>query len=295
MDAPVDSLAAFSVEIESLRLVDADGERTDNLLDEPTTVELLGLQTSSTWLSSAGMPLGTYESAELQFDPASVSAMAMDGSSVPVTTNGSTLVAEFDSPLVVDDEEDYARLLLDVDLTESLSGDVDGMVFDATGSAELDDGSTDQPLDELHGLVTSFSFANRMMVLTAYADGDQEHELGSVTVELGESVRLRDHEGDTYESEADFFEDLVVGSSFLEIDGDLSANGIVIATKVEVEDHDSGSRSEDFKIEGIVLEVGDGSFQLLVVEIEKGEDLAQPVVPTEIAEHPLLGPSTGRF
>ncbi|MEE8467094.1 MAG: hypothetical protein V3T22_01485 [Planctomycetota bacterium] len=67
--------------------------------------------------------------------------------------------------------------------------------------------------------------------------------------------------------------------TLLEVHGDLGSGGVVEADRIEVEDQNAGANvAGEIKIEGLVASTSAGCFDLLIMEIEKGAGIAQPVL-----------------
>lgn len=277
-DAPVDELLSFELTVDSLRLQDPGGTFTPNLLAAPVRLEFLGLQETFAWVASAAPPKGTYSAVEVRFETTSVEARAQDGSSVTVTVLSDTLSASLPAGSQLD--SGYARFLVDLDLRESLSGDVGlgAITFDPSGSATLRDGGEDARIDEIEGVVQSLDRSARRLVLDAYADGNPALSLGDVVVQLSDATLLLDDQDQLIPDEQTFLDGLVLGTTLLEVHGDLTSAGRIDATRIEVEDAIGGGNTVA-RIEGLVLAVDPGtSFELLIREIEKGQSLVQSVL-----------------
>jgi Domain of unknown function (DUF4382)/Domain of unknown function (DUF5666) len=279
-DAPTDELLSFSARVTELRLRNSTGGESGNYLPAPVTLEFLGLQGVSAWLSSSAVPVGNYDAVLLRFDPSSINAKALNGDSVSVTSGSNQLTASLSSPLQVD-EGGYVRFEADLDLNSSLSGEVSSgsLIFNPTGSCSVG-GQSSTAIDEFKGVVQSFDSVNQTLLMQAYVDDDLIVPLGPVTVTVDGSTALFNDDNQAFASTAAFFSYLVTGSTLLEVHGNLSADGQVIATKIEVEDQVGGISGGNtlVRIEGIVTDLDEGSFELLIQEIVKGAAVAQPVL-----------------
>ncbi|HIG11049.1 MAG: hypothetical protein ABGY71_00660 [bacterium] len=274
-DAPVTGLLSFTVTIDELRLVDSTLVPSANLLVTPVPVEFLGLQTQSAWLTNSPFPAGTYGGAQVVFDPASIKARAKDGSVVPVTVGpgDEVLGVSFDTNLQVSGSTDFSRVLIDLDLTESLSGSVlTSLVFEPSGSVNI--AGTDEPIDEVRGIVGSFSETQGQVVIDAFVDDDMAVALGKLTITVPPGIPLMREDGALYLTSVGFFSDLVANSTLLEVHGTLGTDGRITADAIEVED----SAQDVVKLEGIVANTSAGMFDFRLVEIERGAALAEPVL-----------------
>lgn len=278
-DAPVTDLLSFTVDVTEARLVDPLGGVSANLLGGARRVELLGLQGKARWLNSGGLPEGTWNGLRLHFATNTAAAVAKSGASVPVTVSSPVLASDFAAPLVVDDEGDYQRLLVDVDLSSSLSGDLTGLVFQPDGRVVVDSGVSAQQLDEFRGTVLTSDASANSMTVRAYVDDDLSVALGDLVVTVASGANLYRVDGLAYATSADFFADLVGGATTLEVHGTLGSGGAVTADEIHIEDQDGGSSSAgEVELEGIVESLAAGSFDLRVAEIEKGASIAGPVL-----------------
>lgn len=282
-DAAVDELLAFRTTVTSIVLEDALGMPTPNPLGGYVSVELLGLDTSDLWLTSVDVPPGTYVSATISFVPGSYVALDSFGAPVTVTAVADELTVVFAAPLVITDDS-HQRLSIDISLEDSLSGDVGtGMIsFDPQGTIAIstdDSPGADSAIDEFKGLVTAEDLADQNFTVDAFVDDDLAVALGSVTVQVSASTLLVDDNGVVLPNVGAFFAAISSALSVVEVHGVLKADGFVSATKVEIEDNAGGSGlDDDIKIEGLVIGKDVASFELLIVEIEKGFALADPVL-----------------
>lgn len=277
-DAPVDDLLSFSARVESIKLRVDGGSLTSNLLDGSLDVEFLGLAALQRWLGTARIPAGTYSGIELEFVPASYVARDLNGALVPVTATGNELLLTFTAPFTVD-ATGYRRILVDLDLATSLTGTVPAWItFDPQGSASDDDGSVEFPIDEIRGRVVAFDAANFEMTVDAFADSDQTVALGRITVTVPQTATLIDDDDASFPDREAFFDALVAGTTFVEVDGNL-IDGTVNATVVQVDDNGAGGGDALVRIEGRILALTGGTtIDLALREIEKGEAVAQPVL-----------------
>ncbi len=279
-DAPVDDLSSFSITVAELRLLDGLGAPSANLLSAPVTLELLGLQTSSAWVASVAPPTGTWSGLRVAFTPGSSVARADDGTPVAVTEAATTFDAAFSAP-VVTGATGYDRLVVDVDLASSLAGNVTAppILFDPEGTVASSTGS--EPIDEIKGIVQAIAAGNSELTIDAFADGDLSLPLGEVRVRVSGSTLLLADDDLPFASTAAFFAALVPSQTLLEVHGQLGNQGVVQATRIEIEDQDGGvSSSSVVEIEGRIvgLDTMTSTFDLLIQEIEKGGAIANPVL-----------------
>ena len=278
-DATVDDLLAFRGTLDEVRLRRVEQTTSANLLAAPIAIDFLELEDRLGWISTADVPAGDYDAILLTFVPGSCSALAQDGSPVTVNALSNQLVATFTPMLSVDGG--YLRLEADLDLAASLSGDVSSgsIDFDPMGSSRSSDGSGSATIDEIEGVVLSVDQVADELLLDAYVDDDALIPLGEITVRLTVDTLLLEEDGAPFPSQAEFYATLVPNASLLEVHGRVGANGVVEATRIEVEDELGGGGPVAVEIEGIVGAIGAGSsFELLIREIEEGAAIAAPVL-----------------
>lgn len=280
-DAAVDELLAFAVDVTAVHLVDAAGTQGPNLLQGARRVELLGLQTSGEWLFRARPAAGTYTGARFVIDGGSVAATALDGSAVAVTTTSTTIESPFPVPLTVG-PAGHARLVLDVDLSDSLSGTLAAppLTFSPVVDSILP-GTGSYGIDEFDGIVRSFDAAAGTVRVDAYVDDSLTAVLGEVTVSVPPGAVLVRDDDAPFATRAAFFAALVANSTLLEVHGALLPGATVEAQRIEVEDHQGGGGSSAgrVEIEGRVTSHTPGSgFDLLIIEVEEGQAIAGPVL-----------------
>ncbi|MBK7644732.1 MAG: DUF4382 domain-containing protein [Planctomycetes bacterium] len=274
-DAPANELLAFQATIDDVRLVQQGGAESANLLAAPVTLELLSLQTSSAWLASQELPAGTYTGVHLSFTPGSYVARRNDGSTVDVLASSDDLLVSFATPITLG-PGNYRRAQLDVDLANSLSGLLSAppLDFAPQGFLSDDSGHVESSIDEIHGLVQSVSAQQNSLVMSAYVDDDSQVSLGDVQVQVGTATLLVQDNGSLFADRASFFASLTPGSSLLEVHGSL-ANGVVQATRIEVDDNSAGGGSANLvRLKGLVLGMGPGStFQVSIISVPQGSSI----------------------
>lgn len=281
-DAPLDDLSSFALTVTALRLSDGVGGATPNLLAGSVDVEFLGLQDDWLWLASVMPPAGTWQSVEVEFAPGSAAARATDGTPVAVTELGTQLVASFPEQLVIQ-ATGYDRILIDLDLSESLTGDVGSppILFDPEGSSSSSNGSSSATIDEIKGLVQVVQQGSSKVVIDAFVDDDLNLALGPVEVSVtGQTLLLMENKA-PFASQAAFFTALQVGQTLLEVHGALGSSGVVQATRIEIEDQFGGGiTANSVEIEGRIVDLDSVgmTLELLIQEIEKGSSLAGPVL-----------------
>jgi hypothetical protein len=278
-DGPADDLLAFQAEVASIRLRRTDLTLTPNLLAGATTFDFLELEDSLGWVVTGPLEKGDYDAAVVDFTSGSYVALAKDGSAVTVNALSDQLVASFPATLSVGGG--YRRVEIDLDLDDSLDGDVQGGMidFDPAGSSSSSNGSTDATIDEIKGTVVSVDAGAGRLVVDAFVDDDLNVALGEITVALEAGALLLMEDGTAFASESAFFMALVPGSTLLEVHGDVGASGLVRASRIEIEDALGGGGLVVVEIEGTVVDLSPGTgFELLLREVEKGAATAGPVL-----------------
>ena len=284
-DGPPKDLVAFHLTVDQVRLLGSGGNpKTKNLLDGSRRVELLGLEGEAAWLASVSVPPGTYGGVRLGFVAGSLAARAKDGTTVPLTTSVTQLDLAFAAPVEVTGKTDYDRVTIDVDLEESLTGDLAGMDFAPEGRVADEDGTSLAPVDELRGVLSAVTAFGTELELELYADDDLVHRIGTIPVLVDASTALFDELGAPYADASAFFAALIEGETLLEVHGSLSTTGDgedprLVARIVFVEDHNQGDNVEDeVKLTGLVAATASGDLELLWSSVEKGAAVADPVI-----------------
>jgi hypothetical protein len=278
-DAPVDELLSFSVTIDELRLVDAGGTATANVLLGETSIDLIGAGLAPRWVTRGDLPEGTFTAVRMSLVAGSASAVSRGGAPVSINMLSTSFDAPFAAPVSIHSSS-YGQVSVDVDLASSLSGDVNAppLDFDPQGVAGYAGNGASVAIDEVKGVVQSANAANESLVIAGFADGDQTVSLGDVTVDIEPTTLLLDHFGAEFASHAAFFASLAPATTLLEVHGNLVA-GHVKATRIDVEDSGSGDNYV-VKIDGRIsnLDTLANSFDLLIIEVEKGDSVAAPVL-----------------
>ncbi|HIG85645.1 MAG TPA: hypothetical protein EYQ25_01245 [Planctomycetes bacterium] len=281
-DAPIPGLLAFQGTVTELHLELIGGGSTVNLLPTPVDVEFLGLQGTLGWLSSLeSVPQGTFSGLRLVFQPGAYIARANNGSDVAVVATADELLVTFPAPQTVDGSA-YHRFEIDLNLEDSLSGEIASppLNFDPVGTALAGNGQLATDIDEIKGVITGFDPANLAFVMDAFVDDDYLLPLGPVTVTVNSATLVFQENGLPFSSIASLFAAMTVGQTAVEVHGQLGANRVVAATKVEVEDQDAGATGgSKVKIEGLIAALVPGvSFDLTIREIEGAEATATPIL-----------------
>lgn len=280
-DATVDGLLSFTVKVQSLRLVNSStGALTPNVLAEDLAIELIGAGLAPRWVSRARLPVGTYSGVQATLeDTATPIALSLSGSTVAVTQTATTFTTNFPSPLSVVAGK-FPQIVLDIDLGASLTGSVatPPIVFNPTGIVTTQDNATlPVGIDEVEGVVRSVN-GTTDFVVDAFADDDRTVALGLITITPSPTALLLDDSGIAYADVGAFFAALTPNTTGVEIHGSL-VNGGISATRIEVEDV-GGDVAYVVKLEGIAQNVDTAlnTFDLLVIEVEKGGALANPLL-----------------
>lgn len=303
-DAPADALATFVARFDSVRLVRDDGSESAPLVAVPVAVELTGLRDRVAWIGSAALATGTYEAVRARFAPGAVEARDLDGAPVAIDAQADVLDAPLAVPLVLR-QDDYARVVLDVDLGASLAGDVaaGSLRFDPRGSAEASDGSVPVPLDDLDALVTARDLAAGTFAARATVGDARTVALRTVDVRTGADTLLVGPLQDVFAQTALYLTLLTPGLAVVELEGVLGKDGALRARCVELEDQ-NGLAGTRFPVEleaRVVARPQPNLATLLVREVTRGEGLAGPVlsglgratVDVLIDPAPLLSSSDG--
>lgn len=275
-DAPRDDLLTFSAVVQSVRLQREDLSFTGDLLgSREFEVEFLGLNGALAFLVKGKISAGTYVAVEIGFKPGAYLAKADDSSPVTIVAASDTYLAPLPAPLMVA-TGDYVRFAVDLDLLNSLTGDVGtgSIDFGPEGSCDSNDGSEDALIDELKGTVVSSSLATGRVVVDGFV-GEPPVTVGRVGVHVGITTVLLDNDNAALSLEAFFAS--IPGGTLLEVHGNLAVGGVVEATRIEIEDAGGGGASVA-RIAGVVTNIAGGQFGLQIAQIKDGAAVVQPVL-----------------
>jgi hypothetical protein len=141
-DAPMASVASFSVQIQSVELTDSTGN-TASLISGTPTVDFARFNGLQTLLDMNGVPAGTYTGVTITLGPAtlgyldttttppSISTYSTTSTTNPLTLTTSTVQLPLDKPLVVTTGGVPVGLRMDFDLQNSIgvsNGNITGTV-----------------------------------------------------------------------------------------------------------------------------------------------------------------------
>ncbi|MFT5049730.1 MAG: hypothetical protein ACI8QZ_001123 [Chlamydiales bacterium] len=272
-------LLSFTVTIDELRVLDRLGAAGVNLLPVPVELELIGSASAAHWIARAALTLDDASGVRVVFDPASAGARDMFGAALDVTVDTPVRDQPLDDALPT---ADHVRLVLDLDLRTSLQRDSGPPVllhFEPDGRALVETGATLRAIDEIKGRVRSIAPANQTLDVDALVDDDGLIALSPATVRLGAATVLVDENGTLFPSQEAFFAMLQPAQTLVEVHGALGVDGELIATRIEIEDQAAGAgTTQRVEIEGLVLNLGIGVFDLLIREVEKGAPIVAPVL-----------------
>ncbi len=279
-DATVDELLAFRTTISSIAMVTDTGIVGSNIMVAPVTIDLIGAGASPRWVSREDLPEGTFRGVALTLAPGSSTAIDRAGAAVSVTQTNSSFELPFATPVAISSGS-YHQIVLDIDLSVSLSGSAatPPILFDPAGTAALGVGAgSSSVIDEVKGIVRSTDSGNNQIFIDAFSDGDLSLPLGRVTVNINGSTLLLNDDGTVFANSADFFNALFPSTTLLEVHGSL-VGGSITSTRVEIENNGGGA-SHVVKIDGRIanLDTLTNSFDLEIIEIEKGSSLATPAI-----------------
>ncbi|HTF91376.1 MAG TPA: hypothetical protein VK843_23395, partial [Planctomycetota bacterium] len=252
-----------------------------NLLAVPLTIDLIGADAAPRWVLRQDLPAGTFRGVALDITPASTQAIDRAAAAITVTETATAFEVFFPAPVTIT-ATGYRQLVLDIDLPLSLSGTVAAppLLFDPTGTASLTLGGTaSSAIDEVQGTVLTTTPGTNRLSIDAFADGDLTLPLDETTVSLTAGTLLIDEAGLPFASTAAFYAALVTGTTVLEVHGTLTG-GIIVASRIEVEDDGVGNPAYVVKIDGRIvnLDTVADTFDVEVIEIEKGSATAGPII-----------------
>ena len=270
------SLFALEAEVEEVRLVRDDGARSENLLSERASLELVGQTGSASWLVRDTISVGAYDALEITFDPSTVLAADGAGARTPLPMGEATVTVDIAPALEAQAGRD-ARVTLEIDLGTSVVTDpVSGASSFAPDLEAFLDRAT--PVEGVLGALVEAAPAQRSLTVDATQSTSR---LGAVGVELDDDTMLLDLDGTPFASEAAFQASVRAGVSVLRVGGVLDADGRVAADEIRIGGPLGGPTLLDtVRIEGQVLHVDDraGFFVLLMRRIEEGAAEARPAL-----------------
>lgn len=278
-DAPVDTLSSASMTVTTVQLERPDGTRTGNLLDAPRRFDLLGLALRPALLSLLNAPEGSYVAAHVAVDPSDVELRDLNGDLVPVTVVSSaarSAFADFGPALLRVSDDGFEAVDLDIHLASSLADDplqAGAMLLDLTLRASQSDGALE--LDEFRGRVVSVDPSASSFVARVIDDSSPNADFGRFEVVVADGDLMFDDDGLPFGSAQAFLAAISTGT-VVEVKGTLLASGRFDASVAEIED----GASTLVEIEGKILSISAASqtFTLLLLEIEKGAAVADPVL-----------------
>ncbi|MFQ5750104.1 MAG: DUF4382 domain-containing protein, partial [Planctomycetota bacterium] len=278
-DSPIDGLSSVSLTITAVTLKRADGTFTANLLSSPRTFNFLGLARRQAILSQSELPADTYREISVTVDPNSVSAGDLNGAVVPVAVASGTDSDGFSgsgSSRLKVVEGKFKTVSIDLDLANSLDNDPNvpgGLILDLRIRGRQE--TADVELDSFRGEVISVNRAGSSFILKVEDDDAPNDSFGRATVKVQDGDFLADAQGVSLATADAFLAALSPGTE-VEGKGSMSPSGGIDASILRIED-DLEFR---VKLKGRIDAIDNvaGTFDLLLKEIDKGRDLAQPVL-----------------
>ena len=274
-DAPTDALSSFEITLLDVTLTRTDGATTGNLLPSPRTVDLLALRITSALLAVVPVPPGSYASALLTFDPASIVARGKTGAPVPVAVNGNLASGLFALPVAFE-RDDHVKLHFEFPLDDALVADGGGgFVFTPLLTPTRRHGSDDS-LDDLHGRLLSADAASGTLRVDLFSDDDSASR-GQLTIAIDPTTLLVDDDGNLFASPAALFAFLLAGD-WIEARGGLGDDGLLHATFLHAERDDGGASVA--RIAGTItgLDLPNSNLTLRLKSIEEGASVVNPVL-----------------
>ena len=242
-DTPPASLTSFSVTIDRIVVDPASGSPVTVFPPEsdPSAekiVNLLDLVGFSSIISTIAVPAGDYTGAHVEFDNA---AAAAGVDPVAVVPDSGVVNLSFVTPVTVT-EGNLTPLLMDFNLTASLTDGGPGTVLlDPSIARDEDENENEIELSEFHGKVVSVDVDQKSFVVdvtTRQRNHNDPVVVGQVTVKVDDKTVFEDIAG---------LSALAAGNE-VEVKGMLQTDGSVLASKVELKQHDEG---EDLNDDGV--------------------------------------------
>jgi len=276
-DAAVDGLSSVCLTVQAVQFRRPNGTLTANLLKAPRRFNFLQLQNLQALLGLVEIPRGTFFSAVISVDPTTVEARDMNGAPVAVSVVSSSDEKEFEgsaSSRLKVKGGGFQTVALEIDLANSVdSNPGGGIFFDLNLRAREEMGSVD--LDSFSGRVTSVNRPGSFFTMDLEDREDSGEDHGRFRVDVQDSDFLFDSQGTPFATAAAFLASLAVGKK-VNVRGTMKGNGRIDASSAG-EDDDSSVLA---KIKGRIQSIDTvaGTFDLLILEIEKGRSTVQPVL-----------------
>ncbi len=223
-DAPIPSVLAFQITIDSLTL--SDGNNSVAVISSPTTVEFSRLLGLRTLLALNSVPVGRYSSATITLSSPIISYLDLTTTPASVSTipnptlTQSTLTVPLDPALLVS-QNGLGGLHMDFRLRESLQldagGQITGVVNPVIRVRALRPEDDDNHIDELRGGLSSVNVAAGSFVL-------QRPNGRQFTIVVSQQTQFEGTDGLTS----------MVPPAIVEVSGRVQADGSILAQNVEV-------------------------------------------------------------
>lgn len=277
-DAGVDTFSKVEITVSGLQLREPGGGLSAELLQAPRTFDFLGLSEKQALLALApDVPQGTYD--RLQLTVSAVEVLDLAGLPVVVTLGDVTsevdLTLATGGPLTFDGS--FSPCAIDIDLDRSFApntGSPGDFLFDLAFTASP---TASDALDEFRATVASVDVAGSRFFARLIEDGVAGN-FGLLEVRVADGDYLVHDDGRTFATAAGFLQELDAGE-IVQVSGSLRLNGVFDASRV-IEEDDGPSGSSRIEFEGVVrtLNTGAQTFELLILEIEKGGSIASPIL-----------------
>ncbi|MFQ5748800.1 MAG: DUF4382 domain-containing protein [Planctomycetota bacterium] len=276
-DAAVDGLSSVCLTVQAVQFRRPNGTLTANLLKAPRRFNFLQLQNLQALLGLVEIPRGTFLSAVISVDPATVEARDMSGAPVPVSVVSSSDEKAFEgapSSRLKVKGGDFQTVALEVDLAGSVDSDPGGGIFfDLNFRARREMGSVD--LDSFSGRVISVDRSGSFFLMELEDREDSGEDHGRFRVDVQDSDFLFDAQGTPFATARAFLAALAPGKK-VDVRGTMKGNGRIDASSAGEDDDSSVVARIKGRIQSI--DPAAGTFELLILEIEKGRSTVQPVL-----------------
>lgn len=226
-----EDLSSLSVTVTEVELVDDRGGATPNLLPSPTEVDLLALSGQHALLALGPAPSGVYAEVRATIDPQSIRARDANGNVVDIPVAHASASVLADRPIVVG-PDGIVPFGVEIPILDCLTDGPSGREFSLV--IRVPELPNDVVLDVVVGRVTRELQGEGRFVIEVVR-GDDETPVGPITVAIDSQTVLLDDDGREFPSAGAFFDDLKPGD-LVEVNGQLRADGTLLADSVEIED-----------------------------------------------------------
>lgn len=272
-DTPPAGVSILSFEITVTGAVLHQGTTDVSILNSPVKVEITQLETESAFLSTQGVPAGTYDGITVTFASPEMTIQNNSGAAVAGCAAGAVCddITPPLSPASVDfsgnppfplslTADTATGLLLDFNLDASVQNDLS--IQPSIGFTQMPVMQETEELDELEdmsGQVASVDTANNQFALQSNSSGQ------TFTIKVDDSTQFENFGEAGLQNT---FASLAAGQ-IVEVDVKLNGDGSMLATKIQLKEPEQGE-----ELEGTIVSVDPGLTKFDMVVLDEIPDIA---------------------